>query len=895
MTEEKYVERPNTTMRDFLIQFLFVALFIFILFWLFPTKDYVDDKVDSLYRSNFAQNVDRMKEGAIYYFINPRLPQNYGDSERLSLQEMYDLKIVLPIIDENGYHCDPHRSYVEITKVDADHYLLRIFLSCPEMEDYLHVHLGCYDYCERDICEKEKEEEEPKPIDHRPAPKPKPCPPDDPCPPKEVPAAPKLKCSTQSISQIDLQWSQVDSAKGYRLYRCTGSTCVPNIMVRSQTGTQWSDMGLSSGTTYRYRAVAYNDAGVSNYSNVVSCATPQKPVQPEPPAAPKVSCSTIDDDKIEVSWNNVTDALGYRVYRCVGGGCVPTVEVRHQLDTSWVNANLSPGTTYRYRVVAYNKAGNSNYSNTVTCSTPEEPAKPKPPKAPTVSCETISNSEIDVSWSSVSSAKGYRVYRCEGTSCTPTSLVRTQTGTSWLNSSLKEDTVYRYRVRAYNDAGNSSYSNTVTCRTDKEEVPKPPKAPTVSCETISNSEIDVSWSSVSSAKGYRVYRCEGTSCTPTSLVRTQTGTSWLNSSLKEDTVYRYRVRAYNDAGNSSYSNTVTCQTDKEAIPKPPKAPTASCETISNSQIEVSWSSISNAQGYRVYRCEGSSCTPTSLVRTQTGTNWLNSGLKEDTVYRYRVRAYNDAGNSSYSNTVTCRTDKKEEKVVMEYEYKKVEETEEVVWGSWSSWSTTAVSASALRQVETKTEEKVETRREKVKVGYRNEVKTETRRVLIGERAEISCNKWSGSQVTTRTYWQEASNSPRMLGYIPRDTSSTIYVLISVPTDGYDCDSTSCVVKKGVYKVFERRTETTTSGQNVCVSYDFKKQDLYADKVVSYNVQTPIYGYVDKEYKTTVKYYRFRQGQVHREEHVIIRWSENPYDYSLINQGFKPTGRERQKK
>ena len=161
-------------------------------------------------------------------------------------------------------------------------------------------------------------------------------------------------------------------------------------------------------------------------------------------------------------------------------------------------------------------------------------------------------------------------------------------------------------------------------------------------------------------------------------------------------------------------------------------------------------------------------------------------------------------------------------------------------------------------------------------------------------ATVQCTQWSRGSVTTRSYWQEAATSPRIFGYIPQDTSTTIYVLYSVPTDGYDCSSTNCIVKKGVYRVFERKTQTTASGADVCVSYSFTKQSVFADRLVSYNVQSPIYGWVDKQYVTTVKYYRFRNGQIIKDTNVIVKWSDNPNDYALIGQGFVATGNKKVK-
>jgi len=88
------------------------------------------------------------------------------------------------------------------------------------------------------------------------------------------PAAPTgLSCEAVSISQIDLSWDASTGASGYNLYRCTGAGCTPTTQVHTESTTSWSDTGLTSSTTYRYRLTAYNEAGESAYSSIVSCTT----------------------------------------------------------------------------------------------------------------------------------------------------------------------------------------------------------------------------------------------------------------------------------------------------------------------------------------------------------------------------------------------------------------------------------------------------------------------------------------------------------------------------------------------------------------------------------------------------------------------------------------------
>src|SRR5690554_3016405 len=113
---------------------LFLALFVFLLMWLFPmVKNPVD--LSPLTDRIFNDNINNMKEAAKAYYINERLPINVGGKVSMHLEEMLDKKLILPFVDSKGHKCDPVDSYVEITKMDNE-YILKTYLVCGKQADY---------------------------------------------------------------------------------------------------------------------------------------------------------------------------------------------------------------------------------------------------------------------------------------------------------------------------------------------------------------------------------------------------------------------------------------------------------------------------------------------------------------------------------------------------------------------------------------------------------------------------------------------------------------------------------------------------------------------------------------------------------------------------------------
>ncbi len=134
-------EKRGLTIKDILIRLVLIIIFIFLLIWLFPMPD-----LKPLNNQIFADNIDRMKEVAKSYYTLERLPKDINSSKKMTLKEMIDNKYILPLMDSNGNYCSEEDSYVEITKLENE-YLIKVYLSCTDKQDYIIEHYGCYDFC----------------------------------------------------------------------------------------------------------------------------------------------------------------------------------------------------------------------------------------------------------------------------------------------------------------------------------------------------------------------------------------------------------------------------------------------------------------------------------------------------------------------------------------------------------------------------------------------------------------------------------------------------------------------------------------------------------------------------------------------------------------------------
>ena len=449
-----------------------------------------------------------------------------------------------------------------------------------------------------------------------------------------------------SQTQINLTWNDNSgNENGFMLERKIAGGAFEQISTPGANVNVYSDSGLVQNTEYFYRARSYNANGFSNYSNEAGSVT-----LPDPPAAANnLTALPESNTKITLAWvDNSANESGFKIERKNGAaGTYALVAAANANVVSLVDSNLVQVTEYFYRVRAFNAGGDSPYSGAANATT-----LPDPPAAPgSLTTTTISKNQINLAWlDQANTENGFRLERKTGATGTYSEIVSVGANVkNYADISLAQNTEYFYRVCAFNAGGHSNFSNESNSTT----LPDPPVKPGgLTATAASNVKINLAWKdSSNNESGFKIERKK--TATGTYAQVAQVGANvkaFSDSTLQANTIYFYRVRAFNAGGHSAYCT----ETSAKTLPNPPAAPSGlTVAAVSISQLNLTWMDNSaNESGFRIERKIGA--TGVYTVIAATGANaisYLDKGLSTASPYFYRVRAFNAGGNSGYSNEI----------------------------------------------------------------------------------------------------------------------------------------------------------------------------------------------------------------------------------------------------
>lgn len=431
---------------------------------------------------------------------------------------------------------------------------------------------------------------------------------------------PTLKSAEEISGAIKVRWYKVEGAESYRIFRHTESDNNWQYVGDAKVN-GYQDKTAKPNMTYYYtvRAVCTN-SGTEFVSGQNKTGVSAKRVL----SAPKITSLSGLKTKVTLQWSRVKAAQSYQIERMEFGGAWQKLGTTTEL--SYRDTGLSADNTYYYRVRAAKKAG-----DTTIYGDAQEPAIQRPGATKLIDV-TASGSGLRVRWEAVDGVKDYRVYR-RGLQDEKWSCIGTVSDTTYQDNQATAGK-YWYTVRAVSQNPTTFYG-----AFDKNGVAGLKQLATPELVKISNvsTGIRVEWGKVNYATGYIVYRRENADDKWKKLKTISSGdkVTCIDKTAAEEKTYHYTVRATYDGENASGRSSTGLVMQRIRTP-------AMKEVGKHKEgLKVSWTPVSYADGYYIYRRSSTSEQWEKIADVSAGSTsyYVDSKVSNGTWYNYTVRAF----------------------------------------------------------------------------------------------------------------------------------------------------------------------------------------------------------------------------------------------------------------
>lgn len=239
---------------------------------------------------------------------------------------------------------------------------------------------------------------------------------------------------------VKLNWSPVRGAVQYKLFKYDSARSVALSVYEAvyTSDTLYGFTGLTSGNTYCFQAASVDAAGISQISGLISVTT--RTGVPD-----SLQSQAVAETSADLSWEEVSGAAGYAVYRINSGSGV-WESVASGVYAPYSVTRLTGGTSYLFSVSAFNASGlESERSRAVEVAT--RTSRPRTPEK-----SSVDRNSAVLKWEPVKGAASYTLYR-QNSGSGAYEVAAEKVTSPYTVTNLSSSTTYTYRIVAVNSRG----------------------------------------------------------------------------------------------------------------------------------------------------------------------------------------------------------------------------------------------------------------------------------------------------------------------------------------------------------------------------------------------------------------------------------------------------------
>ena len=270
----------------------------------------------------------------------------------------------------------------------------------------------------------------------------------------------------------------------------------------------------------------------------------------------------------------------------------------------------------------------------------------KPTELTGVKVKTQGTASLTLAWDKNASASGYVVEQYKGGKWTQIAKTSSNATVTYTVNGLAADTTYTFRIKAYVISGESEIYGGYVKIAGKTRIPN---VASFKGRAVSQTAVKLDWSKNDKATGYVIEQYKGGKWTALATTKNNTTLTFTVKGLAEGTAYSFRLKSLKTANGVTEESVYTSIKAATAVSGVKDAKVTS---VTGSWITLEWAKNDKATGYSIEQYKGGKWTVIATTKNNTTLKFTVKGLKNDTTYSFRIRAYKTAGASNvYSDYV----------------------------------------------------------------------------------------------------------------------------------------------------------------------------------------------------------------------------------------------------
>ena len=270
----------------------------------------------------------------------------------------------------------------------------------------------------------------------------------------------------------------------------------------------------------------------------------------------------------------------------------------------------------------------------------------KPTELTGVKVKTQGTASLTLAWDKNASAMGYIIEQYKGGKWTQVAKTSSNTAVTYTVNGLAADTTYTFRIKAYVISGESEIYGGYVKIAGKTRIPN---VASFKGRAVSQTAVKLDWSKNDKATGYVIEQYKGGKWTALATTKNNTTLTFTVKGLAKGTAYSFRIKSFRKTGSAtefSENTAIKAATLLDGVSDFKVASTT------GSWITLEWAKNDKATGYVIEQYKGGKWTVIATTKNNATLKFTVKGLKNDTTYSFRIRAYKTSGSvTAYSDYV----------------------------------------------------------------------------------------------------------------------------------------------------------------------------------------------------------------------------------------------------